>query len=119
LKIVDFEQKRTTTLWPPGNKEIKAARCLQDGRLIIGGQEIKEDQGEKPAVRTFLSLLIPEKNFYGLARINRQEYKIKDLIVFGPRIFTCGQEPDGQASLRIWGSQFFVRNELSKLKIRP
>mgnify|MGYP000308095773 CR=1 FL=1 len=119
LKIVDFEHKRIATIWIPGIQGIKAARCLQDGRLIIGGQEIKEDQGEKPAVRTFLSLLIPEKNFYGLARINRQEYKIKDLIVFGPRIFTCGQEPDGQASLRIWGSQFFVRNELSKLKIRP
>jgi hypothetical protein len=118
LKIVDFEQRRTATVRPEGIQEIKAARCLQDGRLIIGGQEIRENQGEKPGLRTFLSLLIPEKNFYGLARINRQEYKINDLVAFGPRILTCGQEPDGQASFRIWGSRFFVRTELSKLKIK-
>ena len=115
---MDLEQKRTATVRPEGIQKIKAARCLQDGRLIIGGQEIRENQGEKPALRTFLSLLIPEKNFYGLARINRQDYKINDLVAFGPRILTCGQEPDGQASFRIWGSRFFVRTELSKLKIK-
>lgn len=118
LKIVDFGQKRTTTVRPEGIQEIKVARCLQDGRLIIGGQGIRENQREKPALRTFLSLLIPEKNFYGLARINRQEYKINDLVALGSRILTCGQEPDGQASFRLWGSRFFVRTELSKLKIK-
>jgi hypothetical protein len=36
----------------------------------------------------------------------------------GPKIITCGTESDGAASLRIWGSEYFVRTELSKLFIK-
>jgi hypothetical protein len=37
----------------------------------------------------------------------------------GPKIVTCGREPDGGPAIRIWGSEFFVRTELSKLFIKP
>jgi len=43
----------------------------------------------------------------------------KDCLTMGPKIITCGANSDGTPSLRIWGSEFFVRTELSKLFIIP
>jgi hypothetical protein len=43
----------------------------------------------------------------------------KDCLTMGPKIITCGADSDGTPSLRILGSEFFVRTELSKFFIKP
>jgi hypothetical protein len=43
----------------------------------------------------------------------------KDCLTMGPRIITCGLDDGAKPSIRIWGSEFFVRTELSKLFIKP
>lgn len=118
IKIVDFQARQVFTLWLPEIKTVSAMECVRDGRLLLSGQEVRTNQlGQSATLPCFL-LLFPEKNFYGLARINRQEYRINDILALGPKILTCGYEPNGRASFRLWGSQFFVRTELSKMKIR-
>jgi hypothetical protein len=43
----------------------------------------------------------------------------KDSLTMGPKIITCGLDDGGTSSVRIWGSEFFVRTELGKLFIKP
>jgi hypothetical protein len=43
---------------------------------------------------------------------------IKDCLTMGPKIITCGLDAGARPSIRIWGSEFFVRTGLGKLFIK-
>jgi len=39
-------------------------------------------------------------------------------LVMGPRIISCGEEIEGKHTLRLWGTEFYVRMELGKLSLQ-
>jgi len=115
LIFINFNRGLRTTLWLPGAKRIKTLVPLLDGRVVIIFEPISRSFDEGPA----LFVLNPEGNYFSLARVNRRPVEVNDLLILGPRIITCGRESDGPASFRLWGSEFFVQAERSKLKIKP
>ncbi len=115
LRFINFDRGVGTTLWLPGTKRIKTLAPLLDGRVVIICQQDSKSFNEGPT----LFVLNPEGDYFSLARVNRRPIEINDLLILGPRILTCGLESNGQGSFRLWGSEFFVRAERSKLKIKP
>jgi len=43
----------------------------------------------------------------------------RDCLIMGPKIITCGLDSENESSIRIWGTEFYVRMELEKLSLQP
>ncbi len=116
LNLVDFNQAKVKSFSLPSLEMISNCTVTPDGRMIIHGHRRTIPKGEP--ISSLLILDIQENRGF-LSRLNRTNYEADGLLLMGPRIITCGQEPDGSRALRVWGSKLFVRAESSKLKIKP
>jgi WD40 repeat protein len=124
FNIIDFSKKEIHSISTDFKGEATAAKVYFDGR-IIAGLSSPEEAGEKRSEN-----LIIISDIYEDASCARPTakpiYKIlgghalatKDCLTMGPKIVSCGSEAPGRHSLRIWGTEFFVRMELGKLAIQ-
>ncbi len=113
LRILDFRKGTRQLITISLGDSINSAIVYFDGRVIavLSAPEAKSRQGN-------LAVINPRRDscVYHLLRGHSRE--TKDCLVIGPKIVSCGKEDDQSHTLRIWGTEFYVRMELSKLSLR-
>jgi len=112
IKILDFENGRCLTIPSPSERIFSSVNVYFDGRIIATLAPPKKT-GDRDLV--VISASEDQAGFHILDGHNRET---KDSLVMGPRIVTCGSDEPQSHSLRIWGTEFFVRMALSKLSLQ-
>jgi WD40 repeat protein len=106
IRIFDFEASSSQTLILPERETVSGLSVYFDGRIIAGwGRE--------------LAVLTPMASGYRCQTLPAHGERIFDTLSMGPRILTCGRDAGRTTTVRIWGTEFFVRRELSRLAIQP
>ncbi len=106
LNIEDF----TFQSFPsPMQKKFSSVLVNFDGRII--GTCPSSDKEINPT----LVLISPTKESWKFQNLDSHEKETKSCLVMGPKLITCGTEFDGSSTVRVWGTDVFVRTELNKL----
>jgi len=115
IHLLDLEKRMAKLIPLPGPGRISSISVYFDGRLMAGlwGPE-KPARPEGPN----LMIIELEEETFSASGLTGQRQGIKDCLTMGPRIVSCGLEENGKPSLRLWGTEFYVRTELSKLAVR-
>jgi hypothetical protein len=115
IHILDLENRTSSIISLPEGGCISSVNVYFDGRLIAG-----LSQPRKPAGFPGPNLLIieVEQETFTASGLAGQARGVKDCLTMGPRIISCGREEGGQSTLRMWGTEFYVQTELSKLAVR-
>jgi len=115
IHILDLENRTSSIIPLPEGGCLSSVNVYFDGRIIAG-----LSQPRRPAGFSGPNLLIIElgQETFAASGLAGQAQGIKDCLTMGPRIISCGQEGRGQPTLRVWGTEFYVRTELSKLAVR-
>jgi HEAT repeat protein len=114
ISIVDFQSGACETFRVSDTSVVNALNVYFDGRIILG-----------------LTSSTPFGSQGNLVVIDHQssspQYKIlgghnletRNCLTMGPRIITCGSESESQHTLRIWGTEHYVKREHDKLALMP
>ncbi len=113
--ICDLAKKSVLPLSVPLPGRINSAHFSADGRIVIGLTAPSPTGNFHPRTLAVLSVA---QGACLVSTLGGHDKETRDLLLLGPRIITCGEESDGTSSIRIWGSPFYVRTEMSKLLLR-
>lgn len=116
LRIIDFERKDIRMIPSALARRIRGLAVTSDGRIIAGLCSLQERKDDQPGT---LVIFTPQEEACLVASLSGHGSETSDCLAMGPRIITSGLEADSSASIRVWGSEFFVRTELGKLRIKP
>jgi HEAT repeat protein len=124
FNIVDFDKRELDRISTEFKEKVTGLNVYFDGRIIAGFSS-PEDAEEKRGENLIIISAIYEDASCA-APTAAPVYKIlgghaleaKDCLIMGPKIVSCGSEAPERPSLRIWGTEFFVRMELGKLAIQ-
>lgn len=111
IKIIDTESSSCVVL------DIHECGCVTilhvyfDGRIIAGITA----RGSSSSTG-MLVVVDPRSDVHGYNVIGTHGSEIRDCITMGPRIITVGSEHDNEHTLRIWGTELYVKMEHDKLK---
>jgi hypothetical protein len=116
LRLFDFEAGEVRTTPMPTGRTATGVNVYFDGRVVVsfGGS----DRAATGVVGT-LFVISPGPGGCSYLSLGGHACGTDDCLAMGPKIVTCGREPGGSAAVRVWGSEFYVRTELSKLFIKP
>lgn len=115
LLLLDGEKKRAKKMTLPFRQNLLSLSVYFDGRIIVGLSPKKEEMS--PGKGT-LAILRPGEKAMGYTFLSGHQNGTADCLTMGPRIVSCGEDAPGHYSLRVWGTEFYVRRELSKLLIK-
>jgi HEAT repeat protein/adenylate kinase family enzyme len=105
LKIVDFNAGTARVISEDFGPKVSGVNVYFDGRIIFGTHHE-------------LVILSPQQEGVGYRTLKAHGLEIKDCLVAGPQIISVGQESPDHHTLRIWGTEFYVRREIGKSMIR-
>ena len=115
LHIFDPALSIVRTIATPTGLDVHGVDVYLDGRIIAGGSFSPDKSGAR---RKNLFIFSPGANECSVQALSGHERETRDCLAMGPKLITCGVEADGRTSVRVWGSEFFVRTELGKLFIK-
>jgi hypothetical protein len=116
LRLFDLENRTSRTAPLPPGRTPSGINVYYDGRVITSF--FGQDTGSASPSGNLL-IITPREDVCSYLGLSGHAGGTEDCLAMGPKIVTCGREPDGGPAIRIWGSEFFVRTELSKLFIKP
>jgi len=111
LRILDFASLISRSISAPAGAVVSGVNVYHDGRVIAGTRN--SGRGKN------LLVFSPAEPGCPVLALSGHDGGTKDCLTMGPKIITCGEDSAGRPSIRVWGSDFFVRTELSKLFIKP
>ncbi len=116
IRIFDFKKQHTRIIPLPFTEMITGVNVYFDGRIIlsIAPSGSKTDKDGKS-----LAIISPGENLWGYKILKAHHIKTNDCQTMGPKIITCGQEATGEHTIRVWGTEYFVKTELGKLSLQP
>lgn len=107
--ILDLEDLSFQSFPSPMQKKLSSVHVNFDGR-IIGTYPSSDMETD-----TTLVLLSPAKDSWEFQNLDSHEKETKSCLLMGPKLITCGTELDGSSTVRLWGTDVYVRTELNKL----
>jgi len=116
LRIIDFAGLTVRSISLPPGKSVNGITVYHDGRIIAAASGATEEQRGR---RENLLIVSPGDGGCSILPLSGHALGTDDCLTMGPKIVTCGRDDGASSSIRIWGSEFFVRTELSKLFIKP
>lgn len=116
LHIFDPAGSDIRTISAPSSFKISGVDVYLDGRIIAGGSSSPEKGGARGKN---LLILSPGADACSTQSLSGHGRETRACLAMGPKLITSGVEADGRSSVRVWGSQYFVRTELGKLFIKP
>lgn len=115
IGILDFKDRVTRVIPSPYRKKISSVNVYFDGRIIAAlspsDQSAENREGN-------LIIISPDKNPCVYQSLDGHTKETKDVLVMGPKIITCGDEISQNHTLRLWGTEFYVQIESSKLSLQ-
>ena len=113
-RIIGFDQETSSVFRLPFRNPISGARVSFDGRIIASLSRLqKEDK------KGSLVIISPGNEESTFVIIGGHGLETRDCLIMGPKIITCGLDSENESSIRIWGTEFYVRMELEKLSLQP
>jgi hypothetical protein len=116
LKIIDFAKNAIRTIQAPLGKKMSGVNVYYDGRIMAGFCDPERQEGLQ---EKNLIILSPKEDTCTFVALTGHPGGTADCLAMGPRIITCGTESASFSSIRVWGSEFYVKTELGKLLIKP
>ena len=116
MKILDFNNRTSHMPQIPFKNAISSVNVYFDGRIITSISPLERKIQQRDGN---LIIISPGKEFYEYNILEGHKMSTKDCLTMGPKIITCGTEGDENHTIRLWGTEFYVRMELSKLSIQP
>ncbi len=113
--IIDVEKGSLETIPFSSALSLGGVNVYYDGRIIIGLEPARETHATSGSS---LIILSPQDGGCSSATLNGHSGGTRDCLALGPKIITCGSENDGRSAFRIWGSEFYVRTEMGRLRIK-
>jgi adenylate kinase family enzyme len=114
LRIVDFKGQATQTIPVPEGRTPTGVNAYYDGRIIVC---LAERAVEKRNQAGSLLIVSPPEQGCSYLTLAGHPGGTRDCLAMGPKVITCGKEADRSSAVRIWGSELYVRTELSRLFI--
>jgi len=109
MMLLDLEGYDFQAVSSPLENKLTSINVHFDGRIFATcAPSGSEDD------KTFV-LISPDKNSWGYKILDSHEQDTKDCLIMGPRLITCGTESSGNHTIRLWGTDIYVRIELNKL----
>lgn len=116
IRILDFEKGISKLINLPFKQTISNINSYFDGRIIAGLLNSKMRTEPRSGTLAVISL---KKNSWEYGVLAGHEMDTKDCLAVGPKIITCGHDGKGEHSIRLWGTESYVKSALSKLSIAP
>jgi WD40 repeat protein len=107
--ILDLEDLTFQSFTSPVQKKMSSVHVHFDGRII--GTFPSSDK----ETNTTLVLISPGQDSWEFQNLDSHEKETKGCLIMGPKLITCGTELDGSSTVRLWGTDIYVRTELNKL----
>ncbi len=82
-----------------------------DGRLLLGLEPVSEKKS--------LLVVTPQPGSLSCAALAGHSRATRGCLAMGPRLITCGEEQDGAAPIKIWGTAAYVQHERSRQELLP
>jgi len=116
VRIFNFKDGISQVIHSPLRKSISSVETYFDGRIIVGlsASKRKSKQGNGN-----LAIIIPGKDYWAYKILDGHSMETKDCLIMGPKIITCGSEVSKKHTIRLWGTEFYVQMEVSKLSLQP
>ena len=115
IRILNLKDKTIKALRLPFKKSISGATVYSDGRIIASLRALKNNKERESGN---LAIIVPGRDAWHYQTLEGHSLETKDCLVMGPRIISCGEEIEGKHTLRLWGTEFYVRMELGKLSLQ-
>jgi WD40 repeat protein len=116
LGIFDFRQKRMKFMKTDFRGQVSSISVYYDGRVIAGLRA--GPTGSFPEKKNLL-MISPAADSDKYMILGGHGRETRNCLTMGPKIITCGVDEEGEHSLKVWGSEFYVKMELSKLSLYP
>ena len=114
ILIVPGDVKKTTRISIDGIKEIKTIRAYFDGRVLLGTNQVSMDDADGN-----LLVLDTRSQHNSVAVLPGHTHGTHGCLTMGPRIITCGVDENHENSVKVWGTEFYVKMEHEKLVLLP
>jgi len=115
IRIFDLKNGQCRRMETFSGRQISSISVYYDGRIIATFSESNKKSDNKQGN---LIIIDPKNDKAEYTVLNGHTGTTKDSLATGPRIITCGSERDHKHSLKIWGTEFYVKMELSKLALQ-
>jgi len=112
ISIVDVENRACQTFRVSDAGAVKTLNVYFDGRIILGLTSSTPFGSKGNLVVVDCRPPSPQYKILG-----GQRFEIRDCLTMGPRIITCGSESELEHTLRIWGTENYVKREHDKLAL--
>lgn len=109
MTVMDLDDLAFLTSPSPLSKKLLGVSINFDGRILAA---YAPADGEKQGVLAIISLGRKSSEFKILDSHGKET---KECLIMGPKIITCGTETDGGYTIRVWGTDHYVKTELNKL----
>jgi hypothetical protein len=116
LRILDFQDKACQMAQIPFKQAISNVNVYFDGRIVASLSPLK---GKIKQRDRNLVIISPKEDTCEYKILDGHSLVTKDCLTLGPKIITCGLETSGHHTIRLWGTEFYVRTKLSKLTLQP
>jgi WD40 repeat protein len=94
---------------PPMIKNLSGVCIIFDGRILTTHESADREK------RKGMAIISPGQDSSTLKILEGHGKKTRDCMIMGPKIITCGTEEDDRHTIRLWGSDRYVKNEIQKL----
>ncbi|KPK67847.1 hypothetical protein AMJ87_12750 [candidate division WOR_3 bacterium SM23_60] len=111
IMIVDKNEGMAEYLAAHGIGCIKTINTLFDGRIVVGATS------RSTRIRGTMAIVDPRAEAREYVSLPGHKKETRDCVLMGPRIISCGSEDDKKHTIKIWGTEKYVRRELSKLRL--
>lgn len=109
LVILDPKRCLYRSLPSPAENKLNSVNVHFDGRIFAtSSYAVREDDKA-------LFLISGNENSWGYKILDSHECDTKDCLIMGPKLITCGTEAQQNHTIRIWGSEAYVRTKLNKM----
>jgi len=108
LKIMDFRGKTSDVFPLPFRILPSSISITYDGRILSG-------LSGKVQTKPNLAVLTPGDKKWSVHFLKGHAQETRDCLCMGPKIISCGKEKGSLYAIRFWGTEFYVKTQISKL----
>ncbi len=108
IRIIDLPDKSSYVFSLPFRVNSASINVYYDGRIISG-------LSAENKTKDNLTVLTPGIKICKYKFLEGHDQETRDCLCMGPKIISCGKEKENIHTVRIWGTEFYVRTQVSKL----
>jgi len=105
---MDFRGKTSDVFPLPFRILPSSISITYDGRILSG-------LSGKVQTKPNLAVLTPGDKKWSVHFLKGHAQETRDCLCIGPKIISCGKEKGSLYAIRFWGTEFYVKTQISKL----